>query len=167
MAEVQFPSLIGMSCKLVEDSLIKNPLAADPEQVHVLKDMEDAYTVIDCSGSCKFVMGTASTYEESIRVVANVLGRGFTLEDFKKLGERVYNLERVFNVREGITRANDALPERLLEDTLSEGAAKGHVAEVDTLLDPYYEVRGWDKNGKPTVERLQELELDEIIKHLP
>ena len=77
---------------------------------------------------------------------------------------------RVFCVREGITREADSLPRRLMEDPLPDGPAKGMVIEKDTiemLKDAYYEIRGWDKEtGKPTVEKLKALKLDELIEDI-
>ena len=166
MAVIQMPAIAEILSLLVEDSHIPDPLEANPAHVPILKNLEVASTVIDCVGSCKFIMGITSSYKEVISAVTNVTGREFTHEDFKMLGERVYNMERVFNVREGITRADDCLPPRLLEEPLPTGRGKGHVAKIDTLLDPYYKLRGWDKNGIPTPEKLQELGLENIIKHL-
>ncbi|MBW2669812.1 MAG: aldehyde:ferredoxin oxidoreductase, partial [Deltaproteobacteria bacterium] len=94
-------------------------------------------------------------------------GWDFGVDEFRKIGERIYNLERAFNIREGLTRADDTLPKRLLEDPLPEGPAEGHVNNLDILLDPYYEFRGWDKaTGKPTPEKLSELGLDDVIGHI-
>ncbi|UCH31661.1 MAG: hypothetical protein JSV05_09270, partial [Candidatus Bathyarchaeota archaeon] len=77
-----------------------------------------------------------------------------------------YNLERLFNVREGLTRANDNLPKRLLEEPLPEGPAKGQVVNLKPLLDAYYEFRGWNKMGIPTPEKLDELGLDWTLREL-
>ncbi|MHA1332174.1 MAG: aldehyde ferredoxin oxidoreductase C-terminal domain-containing protein, partial [Candidatus Hodarchaeales archaeon] len=79
---------------------------------------------------------------------------------FRLAGERIYNLQRLFNIREGITRKDDTLPKRLLEEPLPEGPAEGHVIDLEPLLDLYYEYRGWDHNGKPTLETLSRLNLD-------
>jgi aldehyde:ferredoxin oxidoreductase len=98
-------------------------------------------------------------------MIANCVGWELTVSDFRKIGERVYNLARAFNVREGLTRADDTLPKRLLEEPLPEGAAEGHtVKQLDQSLDVYYDLRGWDKKtGKPTPEKLRELNLDYVI----
>ena len=167
MAEIQLPAIAEILCLLVDDSHMPDALEANPEHVLILKNMEDANTVIDCVGYCKFVAGVTFGYKETMEAVTHILGREFTHEEFKKIGERVWTMERVFNVREGITRADDCLPQRLLDEPLTESKAKGHVAKIDTLLDPYYKVRGWDKNGRPTRKRLRELGLEDIIKHLP
>jgi aldehyde:ferredoxin oxidoreductase len=113
-------------------------------------------------------MGILQPAEEYVDLIAAATGWKFGVDDFRKCGERVYNLMRVFCVREGINREADSLPGRLMEDPLPEGPAKGMVIEKGTLemmKDAYYEIRGWDKKtGKPTVEKLKELELDDLIK---
>ena len=75
----------------------------------------------------------------------------------------IYNLTRLFNIREGISRKDDTLPERLLSETLSNSPAKGVTVPLTVLLeemlDEYYLIRGWDHNGKPTNGLLKELDL--------
>jgi len=166
MGGVQLPAIAEIKSLMVKHSHFPEPLEGKPEHAHDLKDHENAYTVVDCVGYCKFVAGVTLGYKETLEAVSSILGHEFTYEDYMKLGERVWNIERVFNVREGITRADDTLPARLLEEPLTTGQGKGHVAKIDNLIDPYYEVRGWDENGKPTPEKLKELGLEDIIKHL-
>ncbi len=81
-------------------------------------------------------------------------------EYLKLAGERIWNLERAFNCREGFTRADDRLPERFLRESHTEGPLAGQVSELEAMLDEYYEVRGWDKTtGRPTRETLERLGL--------
>ena len=92
-------------------------------------------------------------------------GYEFTPEEYVYIGERIWNLTRLIAVREGVSRKDDTLPARFLEEPLPAGAAKGHFVsreELDTMLDEYYTLRGWDKNGIPTKEKLEELGLGEI-----
>jgi aldehyde:ferredoxin oxidoreductase len=148
---------------VIEESEIEDPLKENPEETKIVKDLEDALTVFDAVGFCKF-MGLASDAQEISDIIAAVIGREFSVKDFRKAGERIYNLERAFNIREGLTRTDDTLPMRLLEDPLPEGPAEGHVNNLEILLDPYYEFRGWDKTtGKPTPEKLRELDLEDVI----
>ena len=76
-----------------------------------------------------------------------------------KAGERIFNLERLFNLGAGFTRKDDTLPERFLKEPLPEGPAKGKVAMLDEMLPEYYVLRGWDKSGRPTENKLKELGL--------
>ena len=163
MSMTQVPSSMDMPVLIIEDSKIEEPFMENIEEVHVVKELEDASCIFDCSGACKF-MGLSMSYEEWINLIANVTGLEFTFDDYKKVGERIYNLERVFHVREGITVADDTLPKRCLEEPLPEGPAEGQVNKLDVLLDAYYKLRGWDKNGNPTPEKLKELELEEMIE---
>jgi len=160
---VQGPTFLASPFLVIEESEIEDPLKENPEETKVVKDLEDALTVFDAVGFCKF-MGMASDAQEICEIIAAVTGRQFGVEEFRKIGERTYNLERAFNIREGLTRADDTLPKRLLEDPLPEGPAKGHVNNLEVFLDHYYEFRGWDKTtGKPTPEKLRELGLEEVI----
>ena len=163
-AYIQGPTFLDIPFLCIPDSRIKDPLVADPEEVHVLVDLENVMGALDTLGACKF-MGFCVASEEWVELVAHCLGREFTYDDMVKVGERAYNLARVFSIREGLTRADDTLPPRLLEEPLPEGMAEGKVNEnLPAMLDKYYELRGWDKaTGKPTPEKLKELGLEEYI----
>jgi aldehyde:ferredoxin oxidoreductase len=163
---VQGPTFLASPFLVVEDSEIQDPLVENPEEAKVVKELEDVLTTFDALGSCKF-MGLGSDAEEITNIIEAVTGWEFGVADLRKAGERIYNLERAFNVREGMTRADDTLPKRLLEDPLPEGQAEGQVNNLEVLLDPYYEFRGWDKTtGKPTPEKLRELGLEEVIDQI-
>jgi aldehyde:ferredoxin oxidoreductase len=82
-------------------------------------------------------------------------------------GDRIWNLERLFNLREGFTRADDNLPPRLLNEPMPEGPAKGHVVELEPLLEDYYRARQWDTHGVPTPEVLNRLGLAEEGRSMP
>ncbi len=88
----------------------------------------------------------------------------------RKLGERIVNVERAFNVREGFGRADDRLPSRILNEPLHTLGAPGEgeiVREMEEFLDRYYELRGWTGNGAPTPGKLTELGLTELTKNMP
>jgi len=163
-AYIEGPTFMDIPFLCVENSKIEDPLVENPAETKVVKDLEDSLTVFDAMGTCKF-MGMALATEDWVDMIANCVGWKFDVSDYRKLGERIYNLARAFSVREGLTRADDSLPRRLLEDPMPEGAAQGLVVEkLDEMLDAYYEFRGWDKKtGKPTPEKLKELGLGEII----
>ncbi len=75
-----------------------------------------------------------------------------------KIGERINNIERLFNIREGYTRKEDDLPERFLE-RLPEGQSKGQTFDAGRMLDNYYKLRGWNDQCVPTKEKLRSLSL--------
>jgi len=162
---VEGPTFIEVPHLIVEEADVGDILQEIPETTKVVKDLEDAFAVFDAVGGCKF-MGMVLTAEDWATLISTLTGWEFTASDFRRTGERIYNLERVFNVREGLTRADDTLPKRLLEEPLPEGPAKGQVVDLEPLLDAYYKFRGWDKNGKPTPEKLKELGLDWLIKEI-
>jgi aldehyde:ferredoxin oxidoreductase len=166
-AYIQGPTFLDIPFLCIPDSQIKDCLVADPGEVHILVALENVMTALDTLGACKF-MGFCVSSEEWVELVEHCLGHKFTYEDLVKLGERAYNLARVFNVREGVTRADDTLPPRLFEEPLTEGPAAGKVNEnLPAMLDKYYELRGWDKaTGKPTPEKLRELGLEEYISDI-
>jgi aldehyde:ferredoxin oxidoreductase len=78
------------------------------------------------------------------------------------VGERIFNLERMFNIREGFSRIDDSYPKRITTEKLASGTASNQIFEAETLLNDYYKVRGWDENGIPTKAKLNELGLDSI-----
>jgi len=164
---IQGPTFIDTPFLVVEDSKIDDVYVPQPKDATVLKDLEDALTMFDLTGTCKF-MGLMLDAKEWVDLVSAVTGLPFGVEDFRKTGERAVNLSRAFNMRDGFSRADDTLPARLTAEPMPEGPAQGHViSELDSLLDYYYEARGWDKaTGKPLPEKLQELELDYVIPDL-
>jgi aldehyde:ferredoxin oxidoreductase len=103
-------------------------------------------------------------------LLAGATGWDFSEQDVWQLGERLSNICRMFNVREGFSRKDDYLPKRVQEEPIKEGLSKGEVIsqkDLDFMLDEYYEARGWNKNGIPTPEKLQELGLEDTVKDLP
>jgi len=164
-AYVQGPTFIDAPFLLVEDSTIEDPFVANPSEAKVVIDLENALTMFDCIGACKF-MGILLPAEDYVQLISHAIGWDFKVEDFRKSGERIYNLMRAYCVREGIARENDTLPGRLMEDPLPDGPAAGMVIDKDTLemlKDAYYGMRGWDKEtGKPTPEKLTELDLEDL-----
>ena len=162
-AYIQGPTYMDIPFLIVEESMLEDPAKENPEETKVVKDLEDALTVFDAVGACKF-MGMALMAEDVVDIIATATGWEFNVEDFRKGGERIYNLARAFNVREGCRREHDTLPKRLLEEPLADGPAEGLVVDLEPLLDAYYSFRGWDPNtGIPTDEKLTALGLEEII----
>ncbi len=101
-------------------------------------------------------------WENIARLASAATGWKLSVDDMKLIGERIWNLIRMFNVREGFTRKDDTLPYRVANDPLQGGKADGHVVkseDFNKMLDEYYKLRGWDKEGRPTKEKLKELNL--------
>jgi aldehyde:ferredoxin oxidoreductase len=89
------------------------------------------------------------------------------LERLKRIGERIYNLQRCYNARHTITRADDRLPHRFTDEPSPSGNAQGQVIDLEPMLNEYYCLRGWDlETGWPLEEKLRELGLEEAIPWL-
>ncbi|GAV24933.1 aldehyde ferredoxin oxidoreductase [Carboxydothermus islandicus] len=122
------------------------------------KLFQDLTAVIDSLGLCLFTSFAlnADDYRELFNYI---VGENYTTEDILTAGERIWNLERVFNLKAGIDSSQDTLPKRLLEEPIPDGPSKGHKHRLAELLPEYYKVRGWDEKGVPTAEKLQALGL--------
>ncbi len=107
--------------------------------------------------------------ENYLKMINGVTGWSLNLAEVESLGERIYNLERAFNCREGVSRKDDNLPRRVSNEPIPSGASQGMYCppqEFNGLLDEYYRLRGWDANGIPSAEKLKDLGLEEIIRDL-
>jgi aldehyde:ferredoxin oxidoreductase len=134
-----------------------DPLATDGKP-ELVKAFQDATAAFDSAGVCiftSFAWGLADVAPQ----VAAACGEQYTTEELEKIGERVWNMEREFNLRAGLTAKDDTLPKRLLTEAAKTGPAKGRVNDLGKMLPHYYEVRGWDKDGKPTAETRKRLGL--------
>ncbi len=165
-AYVQGPTFLDIPFLIVEENTIEDVTRENPLEAKVVKDMEDALTTFDALGACKF-MGMALMADDIVPVINAATGWGLDAAGFRQAGERIFNLARAFNVREGLRRKDDTLPARLLEEPLPDGPAAGLTVDLVPLLDAYYDYRGWDtQTGIPTVEKLRELGLDFVINQL-
>jgi aldehyde:ferredoxin oxidoreductase len=163
-AYIQGPTFLDIPFLIVPESTIADPLVENPAETKVVKEMEDALTVFDAVGACKF-MGMALMAEDVVPIIATATGwEGFDEAEFRAAGERIFNLARCFNVREGCARADDTLPGRLLNEPMSEGPAAGLVVDLEPLLDAYYEFRGWDQQGRPTTAKLEALGMSDVAQ---
>ncbi len=122
------------------------------------KDSQDLISMVDSTGLCLFTMA-AWGVEEFQKQIDTACEGDWTVERLLETGERVWNLERLFNLRAGLTAADDTLPKRLLEVPAPSGTAKGKVAEMDIMLPEYYQARGWTPEGVPSDETLDRLKL--------
>jgi len=123
-----------------------------------VKIFQDLTAVIDSLGLCLFT-SFAMGAEDYVQVYNAACGTEHTVESLLEAGERIYALERMFNLQAGIDPAQDTLPRRLLEDPIPEGPSKGSVHRLSELLPEYYTLRGWGANGIPEQDRLSKLGL--------
>lgn len=125
----------------------------------------DLTAVIDSIGLCVFTTFGLGL-PDYVDMYNAVVGDVHTDESLLEAGERIWNLEKLFNIREGFSSSDDKLPKRLVEDPIPNGPSKGHVHKLSELLPEYYSVRGWDKEGVPTLETLNRLGLEEYSKYI-
>jgi aldehyde:ferredoxin oxidoreductase len=123
-----------------------------------VKIFQDLTAVIDSLGLCLFT-SFAMGPQHYVDAYNAVCGTEHTAESLLEAGERIYTLERQFNLLAGVNPAEDTLPKRLLEDPIEEGPSKGSVHRLPELLPEYYSLRGWGEDGIPTGERLEKLGL--------
>lgn len=139
-------------------------LHGGPERGQKLKDGEDFAAVLDSLVICKFIRKLfGDFYGDMARLYSDVTGFDMTAGELKTVGERVNNVKKAFNIREGWKRSDDWLPERLFTDPVTEGEGKGTVittSELNGMIDGYYEARGWTREGLTTPEKLKALEVN-------
>jgi aldehyde:ferredoxin oxidoreductase len=113
---------------------------------------------IDSSGMCLFAtFGLGG--EDLAELLTAATGIRYTVDDYMKTGDRVWNLERLFNVKAGFSSKDDTLPPRMLQEPIPAGPAKGYTSGLDRMLPEYYSLRGWDPAGVPTKQKLDSLGL--------
>jgi aldehyde:ferredoxin oxidoreductase len=117
--------------------------------------------VLDSLVACKFA-NIAVAEEYFARALTALTGINFPTGELIQAGERIWNMERLYNLREGFTRADDTLPPRLLEEPAG-GASEGWVSHLEPMLVEYYRARGWDENGVPKPAKLEELRLIDLV----
>lgn len=142
------PEILGLP-----EKLDRNSIAGKAAYVKLFQDLT---AVIDSLGLClftSFAMGL-----DDYRAIANaIIGEDYSSEAILACGERIWNVERLFNLREGFSKADDTLPKRLLKDPIPDGPSKGSVHRLELLLPEYYQVRGWNADGVPTENSLAAL----------
>ncbi len=138
------------------------PRQMDPRategKAEITKLFQDATSTVDATGLCQFLTFGIGL-EEILPQLSAATGVSYTLEDLLKIGERIWNLERLWNERAGFTGKDDTLPKRILEEPIPSGPAKGQVNKLGEMLPEYYRLRGWDAEGRITREKLKELGL--------
>lgn len=124
----------------------------------LVKAFQDAAAMVDSSGLCLFTT-FAWTPEDIAPQIDAACGGGWDTDRLLEMGERIWNLERDFNNRAGLTGADDTLPKRLLKEAAKVGPAKGRANDLAEMLPQYYEIRGWTSDGQVTEATRQRLRL--------
>jgi aldehyde:ferredoxin oxidoreductase len=145
--------------------------AADEDKGDVVKYNQDYVATLELVNACTFPANNLELFgpEMIANMLVAALGEtNFGSADYlSQVGEKVYNLERCFNIREGFSRKDDALPKRMYTEPLEGGMRDGEIIrKPDVIIDEYYEARGWDKKGIPTGATLKRLGLEEVDKDI-
>ncbi len=151
----------GLSQNLVPSIL--DPQSTDPEKARVLADLENSYMVVEASGMCK-LYALSINKEQLLSLLNLATGFDYTVEEMIRTGERIWNMIKLYNIREGWTKDDDSLPERVYEEDLKGDFTVDRYSreEFDKLLEAYYIERGWNRNGFPTTGKLEELGISEF-----
>ncbi|MCB1942734.1 MAG: aldehyde ferredoxin oxidoreductase family protein [Candidatus Accumulibacter sp.] len=138
---------------MVSSEVFGIPVKTDPRETagkpEMLKAFQDATAVVDSSGLCVFTTFAWTMNDIQPQIQAACEG-DWALDSLLQMGERIWNLERDFNLAAGITGKDDTLPPRLLNEPCKTGGSKGMVAEIGKMLPEYYSLRGWTADGVPT-----------------
>lgn len=145
--------------------------AADEGKGDIVKYNQDYVAAIELANACTFPANNLELF--GLELIGNMLVAALGETKFGSadylwhVGEKVYNLERCFNIREGFSRKDDTLPKRMYTEPLQGGMRDGEIIrKPDVIIDEYYEARGWDKNGIPTKATLKRLGLEEVDKDI-
>lgn len=145
-----------------------DPLSTDGKAAPT-KRIQDLSAIVDAAGLCIFFGARMLAEKDAtmapkgmLRYLNTATQADYTLEELIQAAERIINAERMFLVNAGFDRKDDTLPERLTKVPMPSGPAKGEVCNLDTMLDDYYKVQGWDENGVPEKEILEKLGLSHL-----
>ncbi len=138
------------------------PVKVDPDDTEgkpaLLKLFQDLTALVDASGLCLFVTFAIGLPEIAAQL-RTATGLDLSDDEYLLIGERIWNLERLFNLQAGFAAEDDTLPPRLLKEPMKGGPHAGKVVQLGIMLPEYYQLRGWNEQGIPTEAKLQELRL--------
>ena len=124
-------------------------------------DVQDWFCIIDSCGMCNFMFFLILNEDHARALIEAATGIDMGgNKGLMKTGERIFNLEKLFNLKSGLTVRDDSLPKRMLEEPMPDGPAKGMVVHLAEMLPEYYRIRGWSHESIPTPKKLQELGLE-------
>jgi aldehyde:ferredoxin oxidoreductase len=145
--------------------VLGNPSKMDPHVTEGKAALDIVFqnltAALDSTGACLFsTFGLGA--DDLAAMLSALTGVPYPVDEFMKTGERIWNLERLWNLKAGFSAEDDTLPERLLKDPIKTGPSKGGLNRLAEMLPEYYSLRGWDKTGVPGNGKLKELSLDGV-----
>ncbi len=151
-----------LRCYTVAAEALATPFAIDrfasDGKAAIVKLYQENTAMVDSMGICLFTSFALSPIHYA-QYLSAVTGVEFSTDEYLKTGERIWNIERLFNNREGFGRNDDTLPNRILNEPYTSGKSKNVRISLEPLLQEYYKLRGWSNEGIPTPEKLKELNL--------
>lgn len=132
-------------------------------KARVARDMQDFISLFNALGLCKFLIKTQVGPSHLCAWISGAMGWEIEPAELLLVGERIFQLQRLINVRLGVRRGDDTLPARFLEQARPDGAAAGSLPDLEGMLEEYYTLRGWDEAGCPTPEALARVGLDGLL----
>lgn len=144
------PEILGVPVKL-------DPVTPDGKALMDIA-FQNLTAALDSCGVCLFVVFSIGA-PELTAMLNSATGAAYGVEDFVRVGERIYNLERLFNQRAGFSKKDDTLPKRMLTEPMPAGPVAGKTVPLDEMRKEYYRIRGWDARGRPTKRKLAALGL--------
>ena len=146
----------------IAPEVLGNPFKVDQHitkgKPALVKTFQDLTAALDSTGACLFTTFGIGA-EELAAMLSACTGIAYSTEDFMKTGDRIWNLERLWNLKAGLTKADDTLPDRVLKEPIQTGPSKGDISHLDVMMPEYYKLRGWDEDGVPTEVKLRSLAL--------
>lgn len=144
----------------IPEPLDRFDVKSKPEFVIRLQNLMCIYDSINC---CKFIIFGGIALEELCEILKLTTGFDYKKEEILKIGEGMFNLKRLYNSKCGISRKDDTLPKRFLTQKREDGKSADKLPPLEEMLDDYYILRGWDNNGIPSKEKIDELGLNDFI----
>lgn len=146
---------------LIGPEVMGSPVLVDRDSTEGKADLVILYqnlsAAMDSMVVCRFT-NFAWTVDDYADMLAAGTGLAIDGKELLRIGSRIWNLERIFNIREGFTKNDDSLPPRF-STPLPEGGSRNRISHVQEMLPEYYSLRGWDKDGNPTSKIMKELNI--------
>jgi aldehyde:ferredoxin oxidoreductase len=152
-----------------ELSGVLSPGDSTEGKAEFVSTQQNAKAAQECLGICQFPYGIGINSDCIAKMLSTFTGEPYTVADLILVGERIWNMSRLFNCAQGISRKDDYLPKKISENPIQYGPIAGRRIDnpmQNIMLDEYYACRGWDAHGIPTASKIKELHLTLIAKKI-
>lgn len=161
-------SKLSRSLDINEEIQIRERTIDDPKFAKDIAICQNVSEINNSLGICRQTISTGTLVREDLfnrllDAIEALTGISYILDDLIEVGERIFNLKRLYNIKCGITKTDDRVPEKLVNSPLDKGRARKKILKIDNMLEEYYRFRGWDENGVPTRKKLEQLNILEYF----